>query len=199
MLRTSIDLMKENGFRLTKERNRRYPAQTITDADYDDDIALLANTPVQAKTLLHSLELVAGDIGLHVNTDKTEFMCFNQRGNISILKGGTLKLVDKIHLPRKLLIGYRSCLTDKIKRIFSPAAVVSILQYGCTKRMEEKHDRNYSRMLRAILNKSCCQHPTKQQLYSHLLPINKTIQVTRTRHAGHCWRCKDELISDILL
>ena len=37
VLRTSIDLMKENGFTLTKERSRRYPAQTITDMDYADD------------------------------------------------------------------------------------------------------------------------------------------------------------------
>ena len=45
-----------------------------------------------------------------------------------------------------------------------------------TKRMEKKLDGNYSRMLRAILNKSRRQHPTKQQLYGHLLPIIKTIQ-----------------------
>ena len=45
MLRTSIDKIKENGFELTKKRSRRYPAKTITDADYADDIAILANTP----------------------------------------------------------------------------------------------------------------------------------------------------------
>ena len=45
VLRTSIDKIKENGFKLTKERSRRYPAKTITDADYADDIALLANAP----------------------------------------------------------------------------------------------------------------------------------------------------------
>ena len=39
MLRTSIDLMKENGFKLANERNRRYPAETITDAKYADDIS----------------------------------------------------------------------------------------------------------------------------------------------------------------
>ena len=50
-------------------------------------------------------------------------------------------------------------------------------------------------MLRAILNKSWRQHPTKHQLYGHLPPITKTIQVRRTRHAGHCWRSRDELIS----
>ena len=54
-------------------------------------------------------------------------------------------------------------------------------------------------MLRAILNKSSRQHPTRHQLYGHLSPIRKTIQVRRTRHAGHCWRSKDELISDVLL
>ena len=69
VLRTSIDLTKENGFKLAKERSRRYPAQTIMDADYADDIALLANTPAQAKSLLHSLEWAAGGIGLHVNAD----------------------------------------------------------------------------------------------------------------------------------
>ena len=54
MLRTSIDKIRENGFKLTKKRSRRYFAKTITDADYADDIAFLANTPNQAETLLHS-------------------------------------------------------------------------------------------------------------------------------------------------
>ena len=54
-------------------------------------------------------------------------------------------------------------------------------------------------MLRAILNKSWRQHPTRRQLYGHLPPITKTIQVRRARHAGHCWRSKDEFVRDILL
>ena len=54
-------------------------------------------------------------------------------------------------------------------------------------------------MLHAILNKSWQQHPTRYQLYGHLPPITKTIQVRRTRHAGHCWRSRDELIRDVLL
>ena len=91
-----------------------------------------------------------------------------------------------------------------MKRSFFQAAVVSILLYGCTtwtltKRLEKKLDGNYTRMLRAILNKSWRQHPTRHQLYVHLPPITKTIQDRRTRHAGHCWRSKDELISDVLL
>ena len=211
---------------LTKKRSRRYPAKTITDADYADDIALLANTPNQAKTLLHSLERATAGIGLHVNAHKTEFMCFNQKGDISTLDGTSLKLVDKFtylgssvsstekdidtRLTKawtaidRLSIIWKSNLTDKMKRRFFQAVVVSILLYGCTtwtltKRLEKKLDGNYTRTLRAILNRSWQQHPTRRQLYGHLPFITKTIQATRTRHAGHCWRRKDDIVSDVLL
>ena len=90
-----------------------------------------------------------------------------------------------------------------MKRSFFQAEDVSIHLYGyttwsLTKRLENKLDGNYTRMLRAILNKSWRQHPTRHQLYGHLLPITKTIQVRRTRRAGHSWRSRDELISDVL-
>ena len=90
------------------------------------------------------------------------------------------------------------------KNIPTKQGVTSILLYGCTtwtltKRLEKKLDGNYTRMLRAILNKSWRQHPTRHQLYGHLPPITKTIQVRRTRHSGHCWRSRDELIRDVLL
>ena len=226
VLRTSIDKIKENGFELTKKRSRRYPATTIADADYADDIAILANTPDQAETLLHSLEGAAASIGLHVNAHKTEYMCYNQTGDISTLEGTPLKLVDKFtylgssvestekdietRLTKawtainRLSTIWKSDLTDKMKRSFFQAAVTSILLYGCTtwtltKRLKKELDGNYTRMLRAILNKSWQQHPTRHQLYGHLPPITKTIQVRRTRHAGHCWRSRDELIRDVLL
>ena len=84
------------------------------------------------------------------------------------------------------------------------AAVVSTLLYGwttraLTKRREKKLDGNYKRILQAILNKCWRQHTTRHQLYGHLLPIMTTIQVRRNRRAGHCWRSRDELISDVLL
>ena len=87
-----------------------------------------------------------------------------------------------------LLIIWKSGLTDKMKRSFFQAAVVSILLYGCitwtlTKWLEKKLDGNYTRMLRAIMNKSWQQQPTRHQLYGHLPPIMKTIQVRWTRHA----------------
>ena len=72
----------------------------ITDADNADDIALQANTSAQAETLLHSLKraaAVTGGIGLHVNAHKTEYMCFNQRVDISTLNGSSLKLVGKFN------------------------------------------------------------------------------------------------------
>ena len=149
-------------------------------------------------------------------------MCYNQTGDISTLDGTLLKLVYKstylassvsstekdinMRLAKgwtainRLLIIWKSDLTDKMKRSFFQAAVVWILLYGCTtwkltKRLEKKLDGNYTRMLQAILNKSWQQHTTRHQLYGHL----PSIQVRRTTHAGHCWRSRDELISDVLL
>ena len=89
----------------------------------------------------------------------------------------------------RLPIIWKSDLTDKMKRSFFQAAVTSILLYGCTtwtltKRLEKKLDGNYTRMLRAVLNRSWRQHPTRHQLYGHLPPITKTIQVRRTRREG---------------
>ena len=154
VLRISIDKIRENSFELTKKRSRRYPAKTITDTDYADDIAILVNTPNQAETLLHSLERAATGIGLHLNAHKTEYMCFNQVGDISTLEGTSLKLVDNFtyqgssvsstekdiytRLTKawtaidKLSIIWKSDLTDKMKCSFFQAAVVSILLYGCT-------------------------------------------------------------------
>ena len=104
----------------------------------------------------------------------------------------------------KLLIIWKSNLTDKMKHSFFQAAVVPILLYGCTtwtitKRLEKKLDGNYTKMLQALLNKSWRQNLTKHQLYGHLPPVTKTIPVRRTRYAGHCWRSRDKLISDVLL
>ena len=131
-----------------------YPTKTITDTDYANDRAILANTPNQAETLLHSLGRAAAGIGFHVNAHKTEYMCYNQKGDISTLEGTSLKLVDKFNYQgssvsstekdidkrlkkawtaiNRLSIIWKSDLTDKMKRSFFQAAVVSILLYGCT-------------------------------------------------------------------
>ena len=156
-----IDKIKGNGFELTKKRSRRCPSKTITDADNADDIAILANTPAQAETLLHNLERAAAGIALYVNAHKTEYMCIYisniyiyQTGDISTLNGSSLKLVDKFTYLgssvsstktnidtritkawtaiNRLSVIWKSDLTDKMKRSFFQAAIVSILLYGCT-------------------------------------------------------------------
>ena len=85
VLQTSIDLIKENVFTLAKAKSRRYPARTITDGEYADDIAHLANTPTKAESLVQSLKRAAFGIGLHVNTDETEFTWFSERVEITTL------------------------------------------------------------------------------------------------------------------
>ena len=97
VLRTSIDKIRENGFELTKRRSKRYPTKTITEADYADDIALLANAPNQAETLLHSLERAAAGIGLHVNAQKLNICATTKQATFP--HGTSLKLVDKFTYP----------------------------------------------------------------------------------------------------
>ena len=183
----------------------------------------LANTPAQAETLLPSLERASAAIGLHVNAHKTEKMCFNQTGNISTVNGSSLKLLHKFtylwssesstetdidtRLRKawtaigRLLVIWKSDLTDKMKRSFFQAALVSILLNGCTtwtltKRLEKKLDGNYTRMLRAILNMPWRQHPTKQQLYRHkrCTPMgpftwpSKSRATSSNQHTAAMWR-----------
>ena len=150
------------------------------DADYTDDIVLPANTPTQAETLLHRLKWAASGISFRAIADKTEYMCFNQRGDIFTLKCSPLKLVDKFTYLKssisstendinmrpanawtaidRLSVIWKPDLTE-MKCSFFQAAVVSILLYACnmwmlTKQMEKKLDGNYTRTLQAVLNKS---------------------------------------------
>ena len=71
MLRTSIDKMRDV-FKLAKGRPRRYPAHTNADADYADDIALLANTLAQADSLRYGMEQSSAGMGLYINTQTTK-------------------------------------------------------------------------------------------------------------------------------
>ena len=181
VIRTTIDKIKENCFELSKKRSRNYPVKTISDADYSDNTALLANAPAQAEIILHRIKRATAGISLHINAHKTVYMCFNRTGDISSLNGSSLKLGDKFtylgwcvssteadvntRLTKawttinRLSVIWKSDLADKMKRGFFQAAIVSILLYRCniwtlTNRLEKNLDGNYTRMLRAILNKS---------------------------------------------
>ena len=175
VLRMSIDIIIDNCFKLAKERSWRYPTQTITVADYADDMALLANTSALDETLLHSLKRAAAGMGLHVNADKMEYVCLSQRGDISILNGTSLKLVDtftyqgssvsstekdiNMQLAKawtvigRLLVIWKSDQTDKIKYCFFFQTLYMLtLLYGCAWWMITKLDGNFSRILEAVLN-----------------------------------------------
>ena len=81
--------MVSHGGGKKKTRSKWYPTEIITNAD---NLVLLANTPAQAKSLLHSLEQAAGGISLYMNADKAQFMCFKQDRGISALSSKPLNL-----------------------------------------------------------------------------------------------------------
>ena len=96
---------------------------------------------------------------------------------------------------------WKSGLSDKIKRDFFHAVTVLILLFDFTpyiyRNMQKKLDRDYTRMLRTVLNKSWGQHPTKQLLNGHRCSISQISQVRQARHARYCRGSKDELINNI--
>ena len=228
VLRKALDLNKQLGFTLTKSRSRRYPATKITDADYADDLAIAADYLIDASILLHEIEAAASEIGLYINAGKTKFISFNQHhsGTIKSLSKENIKAVQdytylgsniastkkdvQVRLAKawaalnKLDKIWKSSLPTDLKRNFFRAAVESVLVYGATtwtltSTLEKTIDGAYTRMLRAALNISWKQHPTKKELYGNIPPISVTIRDRRQRFAGHCWRSKDELASDLLL
>ena len=129
MFKTSIDLMKE---KVSSWQRKEAPAL--------------------AEYLQHSLEQAAGGIGRHVNTDKTEYMCFNQRGDISTPKSGPLKLVDKFTYPRSNVASNENDINIWPAKAQTAIDRLSIkcTTWTLTKRMEKKLDGNYTRMLWAI-------------------------------------------------
>ena len=81
ILKTSVDINAELCFTLTERRSRRYPATYITDIDYADDIAITTNDMKSANTLLHQIEVTSNEIGLSINTEKTQYMKLNQNSD----------------------------------------------------------------------------------------------------------------------
>jgi hypothetical protein len=228
VLRKAVDSHSELGFTLSKSKSRRYPAIKLTDVDYADDLAVTADYLIDATILLHHIEEVASEIGLYINNSKTEFICYNQNhsGTIKSLNGENIKAVQEFTYLGSNIIStkrdveirlgkawaalislnkiWKSSLPVELKRNFFRAAVESVLVYGAitwtlTRSLENSLDGAYTRMLRAALNISWKQHPSKKELYGNIPPISTTIRERRLRFAGHCWRSKDELASNLLL
>jgi len=228
VLRKSLDSNKELGFTLCKARSRRYPEVKMTDADYADDLAILSNYITDGSSLLHCLEKAASEVGLYINYKKTEFLCYNQyhSGTIKSMKNENIKAVQdftylgssiastkkdiEIRLGKawsalnKLDVIWKSSLPANLKRKYFQATVESVLVYGATswtltKSLEKSLDGAYTRMLRAVLDLSWKQHPTLKELYDNIPPVSSTIRDRRLRFAGHCFRSKEEIASDLIL
>ena len=96
ILKNALDHNTELGLTLTQKRSKHYPVTHITYIDYADDIAVTTNTLKDAKILLHQIEEIAYDIGLKMNTDKTEYMSYNLNNDINMMSrnGHCIKQVN---------------------------------------------------------------------------------------------------------
>ena len=186
----------------------------------------MSNTIEEATRLLHNVEAAAKQVGLQINTSKTEYISYHHDGEIKSLAGKQLKSVTgfvylgsqiasteqdvKIRIGKawgalnKLTTIWKSSLPNNIKRDFFRATVETVLVYGATtwtltKKLEQLIRGSYTRMLRAALNVHWKQHWTNEELYGGIPPITSTIKERRIRFAGHCWRSKDELAHTLLL
>ena len=154
ILKTSLDNNRELGFTLTERKSRRYPAEQITDTDYADDIAVTSNTLKDANTLLLKIESAAKEIGLSINTDKTEYINTTQNNNIQMksICGSVINEVEDFKYLGSYIRSnkrdvniriakawaalnsmntiWKSKLSTNLKRHFFRAAVESVLGYG---------------------------------------------------------------------
>ena len=227
VLRTSIDSNSELGFTLQQRRSRRYPAKKITDADFADDLSLLADNSQNAEQLLILLESAAEAVGLMVNYTKTNFMEFNQTGgSVKGKTGEELEAVTdfkylgswlassssdmKIRIAQawkahnKLDKIWKSSLRRNMKIQLFQSLVLSILLYGAetwtlTKTLQKKLDGVFTRMLRKTLGLTWEDKVPNTELYGNLPTLSSELRQRRLRFAGHCWRRKEELCSQLLL
>ena len=173
VLRKALDKNNELGFILAKRKSKCFPTMKVTDTDYADDLAVLADVLKDATFLLHSIERTAKEIGLNLSADKTEFICFNQDASegMKSLDGEKRKQVEDFkHLGSDIAstehdvnirLGkawdalnemdkiWKSNLPDNLKRNFFRAAVETVLSvsWTLTTHLEKKIDGAYTRML----------------------------------------------------
>ena len=226
-LRMATEGFEDLGFTLEERRSSRYPAVMITDTDFADDIALISDNLEKAQSLLERVESAAKEVGLEINSTKTEFMIYNLRdGGINTADRTMLKQVQDFKYLgswidqsgkdfnvrkakawaalNKLTTIWKSNLNRQLKVRFFRASVETVLLYGSetwtlTNNLEKQLDGCYTRLLRAALNESWRNHMTNKELYRDLLPISVRLRERRLRFSGHCWRSKSETISQLLM
>ena len=220
-LRTALDGKEDLGFTLKPRRSRRHPAITITDLDYADDLATLSDCVADAQKLLTEIETAAAQVGLYINTKKTNCMSFNQDSVDGIMgrDGETVRSVEDYKylgawissskkdfntrrarawdIAHKLKPLWTSNMPRKTKVGVLTAAVESVLMYGSeswtlTKALTSRLDGLYTRLLRFALNISWRDHVTNEKLYASLPKLSDKLRSRRLGVAGHCVRHPEE-------
>ena len=143
--------------------------------------ACLANASNQAETLLHSLEQAAAGISLHVNAHKTEYMCFNQTGDISTLDGSSLKLVDKFTYLGSSVSSTEKDIDTRLTKAWTAIEKLSIHYLDANKTAGEKAGRQLHKNTASNIEQVLAATPHKTPTIRPPTPITKTIQVRRTR------------------
>ena len=215
------------GFTLAPRRSRRHPAKTLTDLDYADDIAALSDCMKDAQELLCQLETAAAEVGLYINSKKTQCINYNQpKGIITAIDGGVIKEVEDykylgawISSSKKDFTTRRARAWDiahKLKPLWTSkmpratkvgvltAAVESVLLYGSeswtlTAALTKRLDGLYTRLLRFALNITWRDKWTNVKLYQGLPKISEKLRGRRMRLAGHLIRHPEEAAHETVL
>ena len=214
-LRMATEGFEDLSFTLQERKGSRYPAVMITDTDFADDIALISDNMEKAQELLEQVESAANQVGLQVNSTKTEFMLYNFReGEICTAEGRTkLKQVQNFQYLgswvdqstqdlnirkakawtalNRLTAIWKSNLGRKLKVCFFRAPVETVLLYGSeawtlTSSLEKQLDGCYIRLLRAALYVNWRDHMTNIEMYRDITPISARLRDRRLRFSGHC-------------
>ena len=229
ILRYSLDSVRTKGMDIKPMSTSRDQHKYLTDLDYADDIALTTALLKDAQELLLAVEDASAKFGLYLNSQKTEYMTFNEahdHASLQTRKGVKLKEVDdfkylgsyicdsrKDFLSRKALawnacnklhLIWESNISLSIKLSLFRACVESILLYGSEtwtikKSLKDRLDGTYTRLLMRVQNISWREHKTKDEIYGDLPPISTTVIKRSVRFAGHCFRSEKEVISGVLL
>ena len=229
ILRQSVDNIHTNGITIKKQTSRRHPSKHLTDLDYADEMALISDTLPKAQELLNSPEKASNKVGLFLNAKKTKYMTINVDANhppVTAQSGQVLEEVldfkylgpyiadsRKDFMTRKgqawdvcnkLRLIWESNIAEETKVSFFRAYVESILLYGCetwtmNRELEKRLNGTYTRMLMRAWNLSWNLHPTRQRIYGTLPTISEVVRERRLRFAGHCYRAKDQAITNLVL
>ena len=186
------------GFTVKPRQSRRIPAETVTDAGFADDIALLSDLITQAQELLRRLEDSAESVGLYMNAKKTKAVVYNQDTSQTLTSkaGAPIEIVpDFVYLGawvdssvrdikirrakawsacHKMKTIWNSTMSNAMKVRLFIATVESAYLYGpetwtLTLKTEKELNGSYTRMLRMALGVSWKDRIPNNILYLYMV------------------------------